>query len=626
MIGRAIFNQAPLPHNRFAPLPLGAVRGAGWLKEQLDIQVEAMHATLMARFPGAMGDSCWLGGSLDDAKSTSEALAALTVLAYVTGDEELMALVKRFVDWTIQNQQPSGDLGPEGLDDWWPKIMMVRVLRLYACATADREAFKCMDRFFRFELKMLDEQPLRDFASARAGENLQSVLFLYNLTGQDYLLKLCTLIRTQSLDWTSELHIFPHIRPMARQLPWRTLEKALARDGGMCGIDQKVNGREYHLTEAVNMAFGLKTPGMTNLFKSGFKEVTAFKTGWSKLIKQHGVALSMFTGDMHLAGTSPMQGVSLDAICETMVSLGALIGTGDEFGWEIADTLEKLAYNALPAAWSPDMLQRQQLQQIDQIDVTDASRSFYNAPDDAMCYRTRPIGLGDQGFAQLIANLWYATSDDGLAAIGYAPCTVSFVAGGERVRVQVEGDYPFSGAVKLRVETRKPCEFPLYLRIPGWADRVMIHLPDGELMQMRGGEIACVRRRWFGEAVIEMDMPMQPRLTHWARQTGAVEVGALLMGLDAEEGAWNWALLRDEPMKLVTEDTPARAFKQGPRGMKVLVKAVQATEWKAEGANCQTLPVAPVCESASEVIELTPYGDSKLRVAQFPIAQVPPVQ
>ncbi len=624
MIGRAVFNKTPLPPNRFAPLPLGAVKPCGWLEEQLEIQRKAVLETLDARFPGTDGASGWLGGNLKDEQSAVEALAGIAALGYTTGDETLMSLVAKFVRWTIENQFQSGDIGPAGLRDWWPKILMLRVLQMYFGATADREALKAMDKFLRYELSVLPEDPLMGLAVARAGENLQAALFLYNLTGQAYLLKLTELIRAQALDWTDEFTIFPHIRPTAKQQPWKKLKDGMAREGAFSGIDQKVNGREYQLTEATNVAFGLKTPGIINLVKSGFKEVGAFKLGWARLMKQHGVALNMFTGDNHLAGANPAQGISVESVSETIVSLGALIGTGDEFGWEMADVMECLAYNALPAAWSEDGKRRQALEQTNQIDARDAARPFYNARNDDLCYMERPLGLADAGLAQLTASLWYATSDDGLAAVGYAPCVASFVAGGERVRVTVGGGYPFGGQVRLTVEVKKAAEFPLYLRIPGWAEQAIVTLPDGELMQMRGGEIACVRRRWSGEAEVTLDLPMRPRFVRWARQTGAVELGPLVMALNLDTGEdWNWALIDGEPMKKVEDTSPARAFKHGERALTVLAKVVRVGDWAKEGANCAQPPVAPVFDAKETfVVGLTPFGDSDLRIAQFPVAEV----
>ena len=52
MIARAIFNKSPLPPNRFAPLPLGAVQPQGWLDAQIQGQAEALERDLALRFPG----------------------------------------------------------------------------------------------------------------------------------------------------------------------------------------------------------------------------------------------------------------------------------------------------------------------------------------------------------------------------------------------------------------------------------------------------------------------------------------------------------------------------------------------------------------------------------------------
>ena len=120
---------------------------------------------------------------------------------------------------------------------------------------------------------------------------------------------------------------------------------------------------------------GLKTPGVINLFKSGFKEQGGFKFGWAKLMKHHGVASGVFTCDEHLNGASPTQGTETCTVVELMYSIETLIGLGD-YGAELPDILERIAYNALPAAFTPDMSGHQYDQQVNQVKVSREPRKL----------------------------------------------------------------------------------------------------------------------------------------------------------------------------------------------------------------------------------------------------------
>ena len=162
----------------------------------------------------------------------------------------------------------------------------------------------------------------------------------------------------------------------------------------------------------------------------------------------------------------------------------------------------------------------------------------------------------------------------------------------------------------------------------------MIYLPDGEIMQVRANETTCVRRKWRTGDVVRLEMPAAPRLTRWYHQSGAVEFGPLLMAFQPKEDwlklengdwqvttddAWNWALLRDEPMKAVAEGDRETAFGKGAPCVKVLAKAAPV-EWAMDGASAGSVPMAPVPQGPAQVIELVPFGDTALRIAQFPVA------
>lgn len=642
MIGRAIFNRAPLPPNRLAPLPLGAIKPEGWLLEQLQIQADGLTGRLATFWPDVK-DTAWLGKDGDAWERAPYYLDGLLPLAYLLSDEALMKVANEFVEWALASQDDSGQFGPKANDDWWPRMVMLKALQQYFTATGDKRVLTFMDKYFRYQLQTLAVRPLKEWACARAGENMLMVLWFYNLTGMSYLLTLAKLLKEQSLDFTNHFHIFPNVRPMSKQRAWKELSRGKAKEEGLSGEDQPYYSREYHFSHVVNVAMGLKTPGIVNLFKSGFKEVTAFKVGWQKLMKYHGLAHGMFSGDEHLNGNSPVQGTELCAVVEAMYSLETLIGIGDDFGDELPDLLEKIAYNALPATFSKDMMAHQYVQQANQICASDDARPYYNNGSDANVFGLEPnfgccTANMHQGWPKFVSSLWYATSDNGLASIGYAPCTVNFVAGGTRVRLRVETDYPFKEQVSIKIDVKRPSEFPLYLRIPGWAERAMLKLPDGELMVVRAKETACLRRKWHSGDTISMDLPMEPRVTNWYHQSAAVELGPLLMCYRPKENwsvlrehpiapdyevrtedAWNYALNSGEPMKVVFSDEPARAFKHGDT-VKVLAKACRAPGWGAEGASAAPPPIQPEVDlGEAEVIELTPYGNSALRISEFPV-------
>ena len=639
---KPIFNRAPLTPNTLSPLPLGSIRPEDWLLEQLQTQRDGLTAGLDGRWSD-LGPECgWLGGPGDCGENAPYYLDGLVTLAWTLDDEALKAKAMAYIEWILSSQREDGWFGPEGNDDYWPLMIALKALRQYFTATNDRRVLVLMDRFFKYQVLHLGDHPLKAWAVARGGENMELALWLYNITGQKHLLELCKKLRAQTLDWPNYFHTFANTVPMSRSLKWDRLKEALEEEKNepLVGEKRPYFHTQFHLSHGVNIAMGLKTPGVINLFKSGFKEEGGFRFGWNKLVRHHGVASGMFICDKHLNGNSPTQGSELCAIVELMYTLETLLGLGD-FIAEYADILEKIAYNALPAAFSADMTAHQCQEQVNQVKVSRQTRKWYNCTDGANLFASVPdedccAANCGQGWPRFVASLWYATADGGLQAVSYAPCTVRAVLDGVPVRLTVSGGYPFSQSVQIRISVKKPCEFPLYLRMPFWTRQPMVFLPDGEIMQVRAGDVSCVRRRWRSGDVIRLEMGTVPRLTKWYHQSGAVELGPLLMALQPEErrernenddwevtadSPWNWALVRDEPMKAVYSGARPGAFGKGEAPVKVLVKAVPV-EWGMDGGSAASVPMVPVVkEKDARVIELVPFGGTTLRIGQFPLGR-----
>jgi hypothetical protein len=84
-------------------------------------------------------------------------------------------------------------------------MVMLKVLRQYYDATGDGRVIDLMRNYFRYQLKALPETPLDNWSfwgNRRGGDNLMLVYWLYNQTGDEFLLELAELIHELTFPWT----------------------------------------------------------------------------------------------------------------------------------------------------------------------------------------------------------------------------------------------------------------------------------------------------------------------------------------------------------------------------------------------------------------------------------------
>ncbi|MEA3344844.1 MAG: glycoside hydrolase family 127 protein, partial [Chloroflexota bacterium] len=85
---------------------------------------------------------------------------------------------------------------------------------------------------------------------------------------------------------------------------------------------------------------------------------------------------------------------------------------------------------------------------------------------------------------------------------------------GQHVVLRVETDYPWDGRVKVTVEETNGAAWQLMLRVPGWCEGASLQVNDRAVEQPSpGGIYAAVERDWQAGDVIELDLPIVPRLT-----------------------------------------------------------------------------------------------------------------
>ena len=643
MINKAIFNRAPLARNELAALPLGAIRPKRWLKMQLEMAANGLTGRLDDFWP-SVKESAWRGGAGDSWERAPYYLDGLVPLAWILDDARLKEKAMRYIDWTLQSQREDGFFGPADNEDWWPRMVMLKALIQYYTATSDARVPEFMFRYFKYQYRMLDEKPLRDWAVPRGAENIEAVVWLYNITGSKFLLSLMKRLRAQTLDWTRHFHAFPYTRSMSEILPWEALKAGLEKENApLSGQDRPYYATQYHLSHVVNTAMGLRAGAIMSQFTDSERDREAFAVGYDRLMRHHGVASGMFNGDEHLSGNAPTQGAELCAVAEMMYSCELLPTTGADWTGT-GDILEKLAFNALPAAVSADLMAHQYDQQVNQISCTVDKRPWYNNADDSNIFGLEPnygccTANMHQAWPKYAASLWYATRDRGFYCMSFAPCAVTFFSGDVPVRIDVDTRYPFERSVKIRVSPARPSEFPIRVRIPAWTKGVVGALVNGE--EYEGGRSDGhleIRRVWQSGDCVTLILPMEARVTRWSRRSAAVEYGPLLMAMPikAEEkyiredadapdyearprSPWKFALVEGAAFDYMPLERDG-CFGAGC-GPVVLAQAVELPQWGKKGVNCAPTPVEPALEeSYTHTLPLIPYGDTVLRIAQFPYA------
>ncbi|MDR2675719.1 MAG: glycoside hydrolase family 127 protein [Opitutaceae bacterium] len=647
-------NRAPLARKPYVELPLGSIRARGWLLEMLRRQKAGATGRMDALYPQVMGPrNGWLGGDGDQWERGPYWVDGLLPLAYLLDDEALKEKARPWVEWALANQRedgffgPARDYGPEpGLQrknaaDWWPRMVVLKILQQHHSATGDPRVTGFMTKYFQYQLKTLPEKPLGKWtfwAEYRVCDNLQAVYWLYNITGDGFLLELADLLHRQGHDFTGMF----------------LKGEALARVGSI---------------HCVNLAQGLKEPAVYYQQHPEKKYLDAVKKGLADIRRFNGQAQGMYGGDEALHGANPTQGSELCSAVELMYSLETMLGiTGDT---AFADHLERIAFNALPAQVSDDFMHKQYFQQANQVMATRHVRNFDVSNGETNLVFGLLTGYPccasnmHQGWPKFAQHLWHATPDNGLAALIYSPSEVSAKVGGDR-RIKIIEDtcYPMDDKIRftVRIEdgARDEITFPLRLRIPAWCKKAGLTVNGKPAGAARAGEIAVIRRAWKDGDVAELSLPMEVSVSTWHENSIAVERGPLVYALRMREqwtekrfppeetprfgdiyyevtspDKWNYGIINfdrkktAEHFEVVIDSAKQKAdyfwnLENAP--VQIKARAREIPHWRLYNEMAGPIPYSrgkPGAgkEPAGEEIVLVPYGCTTLRISQFPVVR-----
>jgi len=625
-----VSNRPPLAPSPLVKLPIGSIRPKGWLLEQLELMRNGFTGRLpeLSRFLGE--DSGWITFKGPGWEEMPYWLKGYADLGYILKDPGIIAAAKKWLDLAFRSQQEDGFIGPpenrKG-NDLWPNMLVLTCLQSLYEATGDERVLPFLGRYFRFEYNLPEQDLLPgSWQKLRGGENLESVYWLYNRTGEAFLLELARRIYERTADWESEI-----ISP-ARDRNWEA-----------SGF--------YH---GVNIAMGFRYPAVYYQQSRNRTLLDATERNYNLVMDLYGQQPGgMFGADENIRPGygDPRQGAETCSMVEFMYSHEALLKITGET--RHADRCEEIAFNSLPAAMTPDLRGLHYLTAPNLISCdSSGEHDFQNGGTlvsfDPWSYRCcqHNAAFGWPYFAE---HLWLATSDNGLAAVLYAPSEVSArVGGGADIQVLEDTAYPFGDHIDFTVRTPEAVDFPLYLRIPDWAGHAAISI-NGKMVQdkLRPGLYARIRRGWTGGDRVRLSFSPEIRAKVWEKMGNSVSIrrGPLWFSLQIGEQwkryggtdawpayevlpttPWNYGLVVDPgrpeaSISLADRKPPAgQPFTPEAAPITLKARARRLPGWKAEGRMVGKVPVGPVVSSEPEMeVTLIPMGCARLRIASFPL-------
>ncbi|MBN1816104.1 MAG: glycoside hydrolase family 127 protein [Sedimentisphaerales bacterium] len=627
-----IGNREPLLPSPLILLPPGAVKPDGWLEKQLQLQADGFHGHLteISRFLDKK-DNAWLFP--DTGQNGWEEpvywLKGFSVCGYILGDERIIAESKIWIEGILNSQKDDGWFGPDqgrkglatnlqGRADLWPNMIALFCLQDYYEFTHEPRVIPLMTQYMKYLAVVPEDKFLVGYwPKMRGGDLLYSVYWLYNRTGDSFLLDLAHKVHRQTARWDQDV------------INWHN----------------------------VNMAQGFGEAGTYYMQTKDPKHLFSAERNWQKMRQSYGqVPGGMFGGDENCRPgyVGPRQAVETCGMVEMMLSHETLLRISGDVIW--ADRCEDVTFNSLPASVTPDFKALRYLtapnmalsdRQNKSPGLQNGGPMLHMNPHDHRCCQHN---MG-HGWPYYVQNLWQATPGNGLAAVLYSPCTVTAKVGdGTTVTIREVTRYPFSERIGLVLSAPKSVRFPLYLRVPGWCKnpQLQVNNESVELSDKPQGYI-MIDRQWSDRDSIRLTLPMEISLRKWTANKNSVSVdrGPLTYSLKIGEkyvregGTEEWPAWEIHPTTpwnyglVLNEADPAASFelrrKEWPESgypfeaetapIQLVARAKKIPPWQLDHLGLVgEIQESPVwSEEPIEEVTLIPMGAARLRISSFPV-------
>ena len=624
-------NRVPLVSSPFLKLPIGSITPHGWVHHMLELERDGMTGHLKEISPWLdFSKSSWgdkEGRGRFGWEEMPYWLKGYGDLGYLLRDESIMAETKKWIESALASQREDGWFGPRelltslgGKPDLWPHMVMLNVFQSYYEFSGDARIIECMTKYMLWENTL----PVSAFGEGywpkiRAGDNIESAHWLFNRTGQLWLLELCQKIHAGMARWDRDV------------IDWHNVNLSQGFRAGTVFWEQSKN--PSHLASAERNY--QKVMGLYGQFPGGG-----------------------FVGDENSRPgfIDPRGGIETCGIVEFMHSFEMLTKITGNPIW--IDRCEEIAFNSFPASMPADQKGLHYITTANQVQldrhnkapgIQNGGTMFSYSPFEV--YRCCQHNVS-HGWPYYAEEIWLATYDNGLCASLYAASEVNAKVGaGTPVKIVEETDYPFSDTVTFKVSPSKAVRFPLYLRTPHWCENPSVKINGATLhVKPEAPGYVILDRTWAEGDQVTLTLPMRISTRTWKanKDSLSVDYGPLSYSLKIEErwekygnrnpnwpewevfpaSPWNYGLVVDaqnpaKSFEVVRKAgaTPEQPWTAASVPISLRAKARKIAAWEADKFQMVgKLQPSPVKSDAPvETVTLIPMGAARLRISSFPV-------
>jgi uncharacterized protein len=638
-------------YNQLIRLPLGDVIAEGWLKTQLERNKTGMGGHLDELEPEMIAQPFinrnhkspvspgWSG------EISATYWTGFVQLAFTLNDEELKAKARKWVYSTLALQEEDGYLGSyrkteNRLEDYsaWSSNWCYRALLHYYDATGDTVILHAVHRGLLWFVKNWSG----DQKTAYAGPTLmESMIVVYLKTGDEKLYNWC-------LDY----------------IKW--LDKNDKFHQGMVSLQR--DSLEYNEDHVVAFGENVKHPALIYLAGGGQEYLEASINGIKQIMDKcwqpNGAPASNFEY------LSPPSAVHVTEYCNFATFLNTFSWMAGITGKaKYGDMMERILFNAAEGARKKDERAIAYMSSPNQLFATMESCPFglnsfevYSPCYQVGCCPTQSVRI----IPEYIRAMFMHDKAENLYLPAYGPCNVHFKSDdGTALTILEETNYPFEETITLQIKASAPWKKQIMLKIPSWCKNYEIKLNGVAVNGSVNADGYMPVESTWNDDKLTIFFGMTPTLVsvkdiYFQKEPlKAIEYGPLVFSikypafwtpvagtpLTPLPMDWSWyeaSILQKE--KPVIPPFYSLNLKELDGGSTIVKKqSVSAYPWDESPIrlevhmhvtkqgytkfwdNQRNTPLAygnPVtADSASQIVEMVPYGCTNLRMTCFTICQ-----